>query len=457
MKVEVHTDRNTEQALRFLLDGERLAVMPSIIENSSLAVYETAYYGIPFIASDRGGTPELVHAKHREQVLTQPHPVPLAAKLEEALDKGGLIARPSFSNKQNLATWRRFHAALGGSLADRKSESTRETSADATSSISVCLAVDDNHEYIDEVLEAIEGADGGPDVEVVLADNGSRRGATKRWLDRRAATHDATVRVEHLEAWGEQHAENAAARKAGGDVLVFVRGGAFPGANYFATLARAARSDAAEVFCCFYEETTRRQRAEGEAGTPQAFFADDLNYGFFDTENTSPVIAVRRAAFERLGGFREDFKVPGAHAEFVAQANLAGARVTTIPENLAQDVVDYPLSRRLNYKALTYRTMRPYIEHAPHCYSRIQLRARSGGGAGASRTPGQAGRKGGATPEGLDARARELAGDLAGNARLRAIGWRVYNLQHRLFARLLSAEIAVMKAGMRALRRLRRH
>lgn len=456
MKVELHKDRDTEGALRFLLDGRRLAVMPSIIENSSLAVYETAYYGIPFIASDRGGTPELVKAKHREQVLTEPHPVPLARKISEALREGGFIAEPSFSNRRNLGTWLRFHAAIGAYLQERDDSRQPAGVGDPVPSVSVCLAVDNNHEYVQEVIETVERAGRPGVVEIVLADNGSRRDATKAWLNEMGGRKDVSVRLERLEAWGEQHAENQAAKVASGELLVFLRSGAFPDERYFEVLGRAAAARAGDVFCCFYEELTGRQRSAGESGTPQAFFADDISYGFFDAENVSPVLAVRREAFERLGGFREDFKVPGAQAEFVAQANLAGARVTTIPEYIAVDVTDYPLSRRLNFKALTYRTIRPYLERAPHCYSRILLRARGGSGLGVARTASHAARQNSGTPEGVDARARELAGELAGFSGVRSFGWRVYNAQHRLFLRLVALEIRGLRRVVRVLRRLRR-
>ena len=59
-KVSILPDYQQHDAIGYLLDGARLAVMPSTIENSSLAVYEAAICHIPFIASNAGGTSELV-------------------------------------------------------------------------------------------------------------------------------------------------------------------------------------------------------------------------------------------------------------------------------------------------------------------------------------------------------------------------------------------------------------
>ena len=69
--------------------GNRLAVMPSLIENSSLAVYEALICKVPFIASDSGGTPELVDPADHPYVLCAAHPVPLADRLALALERGG--------------------------------------------------------------------------------------------------------------------------------------------------------------------------------------------------------------------------------------------------------------------------------------------------------------------------------------------------------------------------------
>ena len=451
MNVHVHIDRDTEGALRFLLEGKRLAVMPSIIENSSLAVYETAYYAIPFVASNRGGTPELVRSADREAVLTEPHPVPLAAKLEEALDQGGFIARPSFSNDANLATWRRFHAAVGAYL----DEVARPVAESEELSVSVCLAVTDDHERAAELIERLDGVDTDHRVEVVLADNGSRRKETRNWLSKASRRQDRRVALETLEPWGEAHAKNRAAERASGELLVFMDEGALPRDEYYRTIARAAGTSGAQVLACYYDEVTRSELREGKAGGRQVLFADDLTYGYFDPDNVSPVLAVRRDAFRKMGGFREDYKVPGATKEFLADASLSALTVVTVPEPLAWLIIDEEGKKRLNYQALPFRANRPYLEHAPQCYSRILMAGRSGASTPpAGRRSGTAIQSAADPTQEADTRARELAGEMAGFSGLRSFGWRAYNAQLRAFERVVRFEIAMMRAVVRGTRRL---
>ena len=89
-KVVLLTEFQQVEALQYLSAGPRLAVMPSVIENSSMAVYEATMCRIPFIASLSGGTPELVAIDDREKVLCESHPIPLAKKIAESLSDGGI-------------------------------------------------------------------------------------------------------------------------------------------------------------------------------------------------------------------------------------------------------------------------------------------------------------------------------------------------------------------------------
>ncbi|UMG91152.1 glycosyltransferase [Nocardioides sp. TF02-7] len=108
--VTVVTDRNQPEALELLCEKDVIAVMPSLIENSSMAVYETLEQRVPFIATAVGGTPELVAEEDHPTCLVEPTAQALADRMEHAIRDGQVIARPRFSNEQNLRVWYGFHA-----------------------------------------------------------------------------------------------------------------------------------------------------------------------------------------------------------------------------------------------------------------------------------------------------------------------------------------------------------
>jgi glycosyltransferase involved in cell wall biosynthesis len=111
--VGVIDDKNQPEALSHMCSRDMIAVMPSLIENSTMAVYETLENNIPFIATAVGGTPELIDAGDHERCLVEPKSQSLADQLERVLKEGQVIATSSFSNDENLNIWYGFHAHVG--------------------------------------------------------------------------------------------------------------------------------------------------------------------------------------------------------------------------------------------------------------------------------------------------------------------------------------------------------
>lgn len=145
------TGYDTRAALAYLLDGDRLAVLPSLVENSPLSILELIGASVPFLASTAGGIPESIHQADQvgcprgasscscglrarrsayrslivllltvcrlvqADVLFPPELHSLAAKLQEALKHGVLLARPSVSVEENERGWIQWHE-VGASL-----------------------------------------------------------------------------------------------------------------------------------------------------------------------------------------------------------------------------------------------------------------------------------------------------------------------------------------------------
>jgi glycosyltransferase involved in cell wall biosynthesis len=103
VRLETQLDRTS--ALEELRQPGTLAVMPSLLENSPYAVAECIEHGVPFLAADVGGTPELVASKDRARVLHRPTSDAFAAALRLALEDGVETARPARPPKESLAAW----------------------------------------------------------------------------------------------------------------------------------------------------------------------------------------------------------------------------------------------------------------------------------------------------------------------------------------------------------------
>ena len=120
--VEIVTDRNQPEALSLMCSRDMIAVMPSLIENSTMAVYEALEHRIPFVATAVGGTAELIHPEDHALCLVQPQSEALADKLGQVLAEGQVIPRASFSNARNIEVWYGFHNHVGRLIAEQGAE-----------------------------------------------------------------------------------------------------------------------------------------------------------------------------------------------------------------------------------------------------------------------------------------------------------------------------------------------
>src|SRR5206468_11362895 len=94
------------EALQYLRDGAKLAVMPSPFDNSPCTVYEALASGIPFLATRTGGIPELVADDDRDRVLFDHSTTGLRNALLEVIEHGGWIATQAISQDDTRASWR---------------------------------------------------------------------------------------------------------------------------------------------------------------------------------------------------------------------------------------------------------------------------------------------------------------------------------------------------------------
>jgi glycosyltransferase involved in cell wall biosynthesis len=85
-KLTVLSKFDRDQALEYLGNGTRLAVMPSLLDNSPNTVIECASHGIPFLASRTGGIPELLpDPELHGDLLFEPEARALATRLDQYL------------------------------------------------------------------------------------------------------------------------------------------------------------------------------------------------------------------------------------------------------------------------------------------------------------------------------------------------------------------------------------
>jgi glycosyltransferase involved in cell wall biosynthesis len=374
IKVEVLPDFQQNEALRYLLSGSRLAVMPSVIENSSLAVFEAVNCRIPFVASDSGGTPELIAPADQPHVLCPPHAIPLAEKLADVLARGGFVAAPSFDNEVNLEEWRQFHLDLGRGLRSWLAPAPPPVEH-APPSISVCIYHAEADEKLRSTLQSLQSQD-CPAAQILVAVDSDDGAAMERAVAE-VAEMGMTANIVPAYDLGPGQALNLLAGRAEGALLLFVWSGSLFRSSALSTFARVAAESAADALTCF----SRVVFADRQQGRPylSGEMLGDIAQRFFHTDITPMPLLVRREIFGELGGFTSDERVLAHDHEFVAKAQLSGCRCQTIPHQLCTvDGWSDERLERVGYSrtASEFRSARPQLGVTPLALRETLLMAR---------------------------------------------------------------------------------
>jgi glycosyltransferase involved in cell wall biosynthesis len=388
-EVQVHPNFQQYEALDYLLSGNRLAVMPSTIENSSLAVYEAAICGIPFIASATGGTPELVESGAHADVLCDPHPIPLADLMAKAIDQGALVAAASFDNDANVATWDAFHDALAAGLVDdllaraeaatggqpvRASNGNGTQARAAAAGIDVCLYSRGRDALVEASLASLLAQTTPPRAVLIAVD---AIPATLEISEATAALSAKGVRVEIVEAadYDSGLAHNTSAARAEADYLLFLDEGATLEPEAIERLGTIAQRRKAAALTFFHRY---RDEAGEESQTVNAELVGSPALAFAPPEAMSMPLLVERAMFQRIGGFTVDFRVPMHERELMVKALLASGRCESVPIVLGTIPVmsnEWYDEACYNVAASGFRAMRPFLAAAPLAFRELLLQA----------------------------------------------------------------------------------
>jgi len=111
-EVNLLLDFSQEEALEYLSKPQRVAVMPSLADNSPCVVYECMQQHIPFVATSGSGADELVHGDCSASVMCEPTAISLSERLTEVITLGATVAWPRFEAAENLARWKAWNQML---------------------------------------------------------------------------------------------------------------------------------------------------------------------------------------------------------------------------------------------------------------------------------------------------------------------------------------------------------
>jgi len=316
---------------------KRLAVMPSLADNTPNTVMEALALRIPFIASRVGGTAELIHPLDLDRATFDSGwrggDADLAAALREAVEASDFRApEPAVRAEPNEQVHLRWHegvAAVARAQA-AKSETRRPDIDAASASVSVCVLAGDARR-VREAVASVE-AQAHPAVELVMVGNGAGPSELEAELSR--AEHSFAERGWKLLRDAHAHRPDALNQGAGaatGTYLLFLGDGAVVEPTAASTLVAVAEKSGAAIVTsasAWSADAGDGIRAP-EGGPPIA----GLFYRCFGDTG----YLIRRDAFEALGGFDPESDEGSEDHQLLCRAALEGYEIEIVPEPLIRE------------------------------------------------------------------------------------------------------------------------
>lgn len=359
-------------AMAYLRKPNRVAVLPSRIDNLPYTVLECLGSKIPFVAANTGGIPEMIRPADRDRVLFELDSASLADRLTSVIFKGLRPAPLRIEADRILADWVKWHRQLTppAPRPALPADPARQPR------VTVCITHHNRPQLLAAALASIKQQD-YPNIQVVLVDDGSTQADALLYLE--SLTPDFTARGWKIVRQTNRYlgaARNNAITHATGDYVMFMDDDNLAAPGEITTFVRAAVASGADILTCFLNVF---QSSAPAPTTPPVhvwpFLGGALAPGLLRNVFGDANALVRRDVFTRIGGFTEDFGVGCEDWEFFARATLQGLRLDVVPEPLVlYRQSPQGMLQSTSHRANRMRALRPYLGLLPsHLRSFVHL------------------------------------------------------------------------------------
>lgn len=332
-----------EQALAYLQDPSRLALLPALADNSPSTVLECVIHSIRFVASSVGGIPELIHPDDQERVLFAPLVKPFSSKIlsvvEELMTQPWTPVRPRLETVTAAVDWIDLHFWMSS----LPPPPPPPPSSDFQPFISICITHYERPHLITQLLDSLLGQ-GYLHFQVILVDDGSKSAEALAQLEQLEQQYfnpeqHPDWRLLRIENSYLGEARNRAAALAEGEWLLFLDDDDVLKPHALETLVDVAARTKAQALSSWLDEfATDINPLKANGTLPHRrtywFLGQSISAGMMSNCFGSGNIFVSHETFKTIGGFSTYREVGAEDWEFYVRLALGGHKQLTIPEEL---------------------------------------------------------------------------------------------------------------------------
>lgn len=356
-QINIITNLNQQEALQYICSSQGLVIIASLMENSPYTVLECLGAGIPFLTSNVGGIPELIHENDRDAVCFTPKATHLSEKIVQVLKEGILPAKPAIPFEETERSWLEWIETLKPSQKDDNPRVDLEKPL-----VSICLTHYNRPQYLSQALNSLRNLT-YPKYEVILVDDGSNKLEALYYLRTLVPYFDKKgwkiIRQSNKYLGA---ARNTAAKHALGKYLLFMDDDNIAKPNELDILIGVAEKTEADIVTCAMELFSGDEPPKKSA-VYWVPLGPSITAGAFKNCFGDANALIRKDIFWALGGFTEDYGIGHEDWEFFAKAVLQGYKLEVIPEALYFYRQSTAGMLRSGVSFLNHRrNIRPYLE-----------------------------------------------------------------------------------------------
>eukprot|EP00475_Leptophrys_vorax_P034521 TRINITY_DN5580_c0_g2_i1.p1 TRINITY_DN5580_c0_g2~~TRINITY_DN5580_c0_g2_i1.p1 ORF type:complete len:728 (+),score=160.60 TRINITY_DN5580_c0_g2_i1:167-2185(+) len=380
--IKVMTNMLQPEAVSYL-QGEpgRIAVMPSLVENSPYAVLECLALGIPFMVSSVGGIPELIEPEYHESVLFWPDAKTIASKIRRAMKLGIALPKGTSTPHETRKLWVDFHTEKVLEFISERERSSVPHFIPAPSSgplVTVCTPYHNRGKLFYHTADSLHAQD-YLDFEWIVVDDGSDDESSLAVLhevERRVHGGEIpkTSGMKRMQVIRQDNlypgaARNRCVRSARGTYVLFLDDDDIPRSNWISTMVAVAERTDADVVTtmCDFFHGVDVPTSKTLPNPRWVTLGDAADVGMFDNVFGSYAALIKRKRFDEIGGYSEDYGSTFEDYELFANAVLRGLKLELVPEGLLwyrQNPGSHLMKTTSRYDN-RMRAMRPYLDAVP--------------------------------------------------------------------------------------------
>jgi len=316
---QIDSSKNAFEATQYLRNGNILAIVASKSDNLPYVIVECLENGIPVLASNVGGIPELILSPEH---LFEGGQSGLVYKLREFLSKGLSPVISGYDREKAQEQWSEILL---------QKEASNHTKKYSPENVTICIPYFNYPYYLPQLLESLENQSVQGFKVIVINDGSTQEDANNRFKQLRELYDGKRYLFIDRENMGISYTRNEAAALADTDLLIFMDSDnlAIPEmVEKMVSGMNASNADCLTCYAQFFEERTDIVRAIYPPVGP--CLSAGLYYNIYGDAN----FIVKKDSFEKAGGFSVNRLASFEDWEFLARFSLSGMKQDVIPEIL---------------------------------------------------------------------------------------------------------------------------